>query len=324
MFRRTAAKAAPLARRLAALGLFDIQARPTVSYSTKAAAFVKRINREKKGPLAGAFYEEIAAIPRFEGVTACALLERLPVILPEPPKWEVDYLLWHQEREKLKAKDTSEYLEQILSENRPTTRSEDDEELSRAERLYEAASRETEADVANDHKSLNRKLDQRLFLLVKEKGKDWGFLSASHEASEPLRRTAERAVGIANAAEKYVYFVGNVPCAHWPSEETLRAAHYNKVRDHEKQQLMPRYLRLQKQREAAGMPGAQDAIEKGHVKGQFFFRAQLIAASWDVDPSKYEDYAWVTAAEFSDYLSDSRLSHTLSYFIDERLHVDGP
>lgn len=66
--------------------------------------------------------------------------------------------------------------------------------------------------------------------MVKEKGnKQWGFLAAEHEAGEPLRRTAERAVKAANASEKHVYFVGNVPCAYWPKEESLREARYKEV-----------------------------------------------------------------------------------------------
>ena len=112
--------------------------------TTAGAAIGKRIAREKKGPLAKAFNEQLAAIPKFHGVIGSALLERLPVVMPEPEQWQVDYAAWKEQRDRMKTKDTSEYLEQILSENRPTIRSEEDEEMSRAEKLYEPAPRETE------------------------------------------------------------------------------------------------------------------------------------------------------------------------------------
>lgn len=112
--------------------------------TTAGAAIGKRIAREKKVPLAKAFNEKLAAIPKFEGIIASALLERLPVVMPELEQWQVDYAVWKEQRDRMKAKDTSEYLEQILSENRPTIRSEEDEEMSRAEKLYQPAPRETE------------------------------------------------------------------------------------------------------------------------------------------------------------------------------------
>ena len=41
---------------------------------------------------------------------------------------------------------------------------------------YEPAPRETEADRANDRRSLQRRLDQRLFMLVKPKGGGWALM----------------------------------------------------------------------------------------------------------------------------------------------------
>ena len=90
------------------------------------------------------------------------------------------------------------------------------------------------------------------------------------------------------------------------------------VRTHEEQQLMSRHQRLEKQREVQAIGSHHDTSE-GHVHGHFFFRAQLISNSWDVDTDKFDDYAWVTTSELRDYLDDSRLAHTLKYFIDESL-----
>lgn len=115
---------------------------------------------------------------------------------------------------------------------------------------WEAAARTTAADRANDVRSLNRRLDSRLFLLVKRAGGAWGFLEGDIDAgtSRSSRGVAEAALAAlvsadddgaqvdgAEAPEEAVkpgevgdafYFVGNAPAAHSKDgDETTRFYH---------------------------------------------------------------------------------------------------
>lgn len=96
--------------------------------------------------------------------------------MPEVPEWEADYLGWKMELENKGNKE----LPEDFTTGKTTYESEDGEG---ATQQWQPASRETEADVAMDTKSLSRRLDQRLFLLVKSQGKFMDLVfpeSASH------------------------------------------------------------------------------------------------------------------------------------------------
>jgi hypothetical protein len=115
-----------------------------------------------------------------------------------------------------------------------------------------AAARTTAADRSNDVRSLNRRLDSRLFLLVKRAGGGWGFLEGDidTEASRSSRGVAEAALAVLVGAEEdgaarvdgaedhgetgakpaeigdAFYFVGNAPAAHSEDkDETMRFYH---------------------------------------------------------------------------------------------------
>lgn len=91
--------------------------------------------------------------------------------MPEPPEWETEYRTWQHEMHSREKK--------VLPEE--FTREKTVIELEGGEggvRRWQPAPRETEADLAMDTKSLRRKLDQRLFLLVKDKGKPFTWTHA--------------------------------------------------------------------------------------------------------------------------------------------------
>ena len=87
----------------------------------------------------------------------------LQVIMPEVPEWEPEYLEWKAELQNRGNKE----LPEEFTKGKTTYEAEDGEG---AAQQWQPAPRETEADVAMDTKSLRRRLDQRLFLLVKTKG----------------------------------------------------------------------------------------------------------------------------------------------------------
>ena len=83
--------------------------------------------------------------------------------MPEVSEWETDYLGWKAELQNRGNKE----LPEEFTKGKTTYESEDGEG---ATQQWQPAPRETEADLAMDTKSLRRRLDQRLFLLVKTKG----------------------------------------------------------------------------------------------------------------------------------------------------------
>lgn len=135
--------------------------------------------------------------------SACACLERLPVLMPEMPQWEKEYRDWQEE---FNAK-TFKTLPSKLTEG---AKSEGSEESSST---WEPAPRETLADTAGDRKSLRRRLDQRLFLMVKSNGK-WGFLNSTIGDDDTSRSAAERALSEGTGGSYQHYFIGNTPAAH--------------------------------------------------------------------------------------------------------------
>ncbi|KAK9803311.1 hypothetical protein WJX72_011878 [[Myrmecia] bisecta] len=119
---------------------------------------------------------------------AC-ILERSPVIVPDEPAWENEYLTW---REQLQQRYYKEYPPQFLAGKG----AQQDEAEQDTRTQFQPAPRITEADHNNDRKSLWRKLDQRLYLLVKERGAgSWRFPQQQHREGESIRQTIERAIG---------------------------------------------------------------------------------------------------------------------------------
>lgn len=153
-------------------------------------------------------------------LVASVLFERLPVIIPkmEPIvyafkeytfRWDQQYRVEYPEKYLTKS-DSSETAEENLIE-------------------YVPAPRITEADKTNDTKSLNRALDERLYLLLygptfsSPNGKPvWHFPEKVYEAEENMRKCAESALKSVIGDLSRTYFVGNAPMAHMvvePSED---------------------------------------------------------------------------------------------------------
>jgi large subunit ribosomal protein L46 len=85
------------------------------------------------------------------------------------------------------------------------------EELSK----FQFSSRETEDDKNNNTKSLNRKLDESLMLMVEENIDNKKIMllpQLKWNEGETLRQTAERIVQEKMGPELKVHFYGNAPC----------------------------------------------------------------------------------------------------------------
>lgn len=241
-----------------------------------------------------------------------AILERTPVVLPEPSAAEARF----RELRMLMHNATARELPAEFFAERARTGA-DAESLSPLSQAgvgvdeeddtsFKAASRVTEADESDDRRSLRRKLDQRLVLLVRRQmggaRSIWQFpqrIVDEDSMSVPFRELAERALRTVIDEESarhhrqtqpqqqqrqrrlqlqqqeeeqfqlHAHFVGNAPCAH------LRHDYGRKFRD------------------------------KHGVRGLkvFFYRAVLVRGQVSaLRQSMADDWAWVTAAELPEYL----------------------
>lgn len=126
---------------------------------------------------------------------------------------------------------------------------------------FKFASRTTPADEKNDVKSLDRKLDQSLVLLIKKQlGKDlhWIFPQDIRQEGETMRQTAERVLKESCGDQLKTIFLGNAPCGFYK---------YKYPKD------------IRKSSESVGAK-------------IFFFKAQFV--SGDV---KCKDYKWLSQNE---------------------------
>lgn len=133
------------------------------------------------------------------------LVERIPVVIPEPPAWEREYLEWAQaRRDKFKVKLPDEMVEaKGLIDNLPD---------------FDAAPRETEADHTGDRSTMYRKLPEFLFLVLKDKSGTWGFPKAPHTDGETMRQTAERSLKDFAGDSLECWVVGNAPQGHYEEQ----------------------------------------------------------------------------------------------------------
>eukprot|EP00873_Tetraselmis_striata_P019503 jgi/Tetstr1/439767/TSEL_028181.t2 len=156
-------------------------------------------------------------------VISSLVVERLPWITPEPKDYEVAYQEWQ-------ATLVSKYkiLPEEFTDVDKSTATEDGDQETEVD-SWEPASRTTEADETGDVRTTWRKLDRRLFLLVKNKStQEWGFPSVENEEGETLRDTAERNMKALAGEEVKCYFVGNAPMGHLPLSSG-GAQFFNKV-----------------------------------------------------------------------------------------------
>ncbi|KAM3927439.1 large ribosomal subunit protein mL46 [Leptodactylus fuscus] len=145
------------------------------------------------------------------------------------------------------------------------------------------APRLTEADEKNDQTSLNRKLENNLVLLVKEKiGNDdiWMFPQIEWMAGETMRQTAERALSKLSENHIEAHFLGNSPCGFYKYK-------------------FPKIMRSE------DVMGAK----------VFFFKA-LLKSKTLLSNKKKGDYVWVSKDELKDYLKPSYLSEVNKFVID--------
>jgi large subunit ribosomal protein L46 len=207
---------------------------------------------------------------------AAVLFERLPIVVPEMEDWEEAYeefrnqTMWRTGRVWPEELDT--WKEDM--ESSPTMREQlEDPPIPVSPRI-------TEADKANDRTSMNRQLDKRLFLIVKEgsEARPWQFLhtAVQRDQQETLRAAAERVMSSALAPNRnkslQYWHVGNAPAGvrwevHSAEQREKRKAYGTKL---------------------------------------LFMRAQLLSPEPPVLLQRYSEKLWVTKTELREYFGDEQ------------------
>ncbi|XP_078097443.1 large ribosomal subunit protein mL46 isoform X2 [Mustelus asterias] len=149
-------------------------------------------------------------------------------------------------------------------------------------RRFIVANRIQEADKKNDRSTLNRRLDEKLTLLVKEKVGDeeiWLLPQSEWKSGETLRQTAERTLSILSGNELQAAFLGNAPAGFYKYK-------------------YPKAMRT------SDTVGAK----------VFFFKALLM--NGDLKTKRKGDYVWVTKSELKDYLKPKYLQQVNRFIFD--------
>ncbi|XP_063301701.1 large ribosomal subunit protein mL46 [Pelobates fuscus] len=189
-----------------------------------------------------------------------------------------------EDEARLKRKQSNTYDSDEEDEDNEIVMGQDLEDMwEQKSRQFKTAPRVTETNVKNDKSSLNRKLENNLVLLVKEKiGNEeiWMFPQVAWECGETMRQTAERA--IANLSDNSIkaHFLGNAPCGFYKYK-------------------FPKSVRTEDN------TGAK----------VFFFKA--LHKSGDLSAiKKGGDYVWVSKDELKDYLKPAYLSEVQRFVIE--------
>ena len=183
------------------------------SAGSRCASWVRRY----RGNARGTRPRDVSVADR--PLIANMIVERLPVVTPEPEAWEVEYRSWSEER---RAKFLRELPNDLVD-----PKGEFEELVDPEESRFTPASRETPADVSGDARTLKRKLDQFLFLVVRDAATNaWGFprLVNPEDGATTMRATAKAAMDACVGDSIETFLVGNAPAGHWPEPTTRGAA----------------------------------------------------------------------------------------------------
>lgn len=147
-------------------------------------------------------------------IRVMTVVERLPIVTPDLPKWEKDYL------------DLRDYLDcfgRVYPEEAGIMDPEGDDpgdDYYTDEELFamlpeglKPAPRITEADISGNIHTQDRKLMHKVFLLIQEKDLSWTFPSTLVRTEETLLQAAKRAILETAGPQLELYCPSNCPLA---------------------------------------------------------------------------------------------------------------
>lgn len=219
------------------------------------------------------------------------ILHRYPVITPDKEPWEVEY-------EKMEATIAEKHRELLIKELEGTPDSVliEDKVLSKEEMLetlpFTPAPRITEADKTNDRHSLERRLTDSLFLIVRRNRGDfgWQFPQGKLQENETIADAAARILQRAGHAD-VDQFQGSVLSKKKPSPLLVPNNSYFVSKSP-----VGHY-------QYAYNPALQEKRKQFGAR-VFFTRAQYLGGSTlpvKISKKMYKDYAWIARDEVFEY-----------------------
>lgn len=200
-------------------------------------------------------------------IVASTILHRYPVITPDPEPYEVEYYkmqdkIADKKREILMSKVEGTDAEFITK--KPVTVEEILTSLP-----FTPASRVTEADKTNNRRSLDRRLQDSLYLVVKRNRNSnaWQF---------PQGRILDNEIGLRQASERVIdravgpmkrWFMSNAPMGHY----------------------------------CYAYPTDMQHARKQYGAKVYFYRAQLCGGNFKLETKLYKDFAWIARDEVGEY-----------------------
>ena len=143
-------------------------------------------------------------------------VERTPVVMPDPEDWELE--MWELQA-RLEEFDGFDYPPSVLNaggaRGAPKERSGPPKNIP--EEILALANRETDADRADDRQSLERRLADSLYLLVKSGGA-WTLPGVALDEEESVRDAALRALDEHCGDDLYTYVLGAAPVGVWDAD----------------------------------------------------------------------------------------------------------
>ena len=166
----------------------------------------------------GSSIRQLTSSPAAGVTLLAALVERSPQLTPTVPAYELEHFAQKEASGRVRTdrRGASKVYPAVVT----TAEEGPDQERARLrmEALVEReGSREGEGDRTGDARSLDRRLAQRLFLLVRI-GDRWQFPQEAWRPPESARDGLSRALEATCGTELAVHALGNAPLAHVPRE----------------------------------------------------------------------------------------------------------
>ena len=267
------------------------------------------------------------------GVHGGVLFTRMPLVLPEKPIWEKEYLDWQRNwhAKAGKWRDWPDWLEKGDFAAAGGESASLEETTSVDERV--PPSLEQEADIKNDRKSVQRRLDVHLYLILKSKTKmamttrtqdgeeqvveeEWFFPQVPHKEKETIRETCERALDTyIDTNSVQTFFIGNGPCGMLPAQHARTSSSE----------------RERGQDPAAASPAASStstSLGHGNEEKVFLIPCELIKGTPKLNKSVLKeggphskgisDWAWIAKDEVGEYFKNTQTREYLNQLLQHQ------
>ncbi|KAN0023854.1 hypothetical protein ACTFIV_008243 [Dictyostelium citrinum] len=257
-------------------------------------SILKNMERARKRIKEVSMITPKAADPKYQDkykYTSGVIIERFPSLNPLPNEIEKTYMESYERLQEIVRRDPIRFVSIVedLPEFKEESRDKKDEnlqdEFEEDFSKFTPESRETEADIKNDRKSLDRQLDKSLYLIINKSGSryDWQFPSTNWVKGESMKNTAERSLRD-SLGSNWKYFI--------PSQAPCGVYKYNVEDD------------------------VQELIKAQGIK-EFFYRAHYFGGNFQINPKIVKDYLWVTKDELKEYFDEDYYNETVKLIFDD-------